>query len=128
MKDQRPKTNDQSISYVVGTVDLYPTIMELCGIEMPYAGDGESMMPLMNNPEMDTWKNATFSYFRKGISLRTERYRLTKYFRNQEPVIELYDHNNDPYESKNIAQDNPEITDSLMRIWEKGNTGLYSSK
>ncbi|MBT3243222.1 MAG: sulfatase [Bacteroidetes bacterium] len=127
-KDQRPKTNDQSISYVVGTVDLYPTIMELCGIEMPYAGDGESMMPLMNNPEMDTWKNATFSYFRKGISLRTERYRLTKYFRNQEPVIELYDHNNDPYESKNIAQDNPEITDSLMRIWEKGNTGLYSSK
>ena len=95
---------------------------------MPYAGDGESMMPLMNNPEMDTWKNATFSYFRKGISLRTERYRLTKYFRNQEPVIELYDHNNDPYESKNIAQDNPEITDSLMRIWEKGNTGLYSSK
>jgi hypothetical protein len=52
---------------------------------------------------------------------------LTKYFRNQEPVIELYDHKTDPNETKNIAAENPEIVEKLLPIWEKGNTGLFSN-
>lgn len=130
-EDRRPKTKisikDEgiSINQVVGTVDLYPTIMELCGLEMPHETDGRSLVSLMENPEMDKWDNRSFSYFRNGISLRTEQYRLTKYFRDQEPQIELYDHFADPYESHNIAAENPGIVDSLMTIWEKGNTGIY---
>ncbi|MCD6347940.1 MAG: DUF4976 domain-containing protein [Bacteroidales bacterium] len=112
------------IDNVVETIDLYPTIMELCGVEMPYETDGRSLVPLMDNPDM-SWDNQAFSYFRNGISLRTERYRLTKYFRKQQPVIELYDHVTDPYEARNIAGQNPEIVDSLMMIWKKGDTGLY---
>ena len=80
----------------------------------------------MNNPQ-SSGKEAAYGYFRNGISARTERYRLTKYFRKAEPVIELYDHKNDPYEAKNIAQQNPELVDSLMSIWKKGNTGVYDS-
>jgi len=57
--------------------------------------------------------------------LRTERYRLTKYFRDEEPVIELYDHKTDPNETTNIAAENHGIVESLMPLWEKGNTGLY---
>jgi len=109
----------------VGTIDLYPTIMELCGIAMPYETDGRSLVPLMGNPDDISWENHAFSYFRNGISLRTERYRLTKYFRKQQPVIELYDHFNDPYESRNIASEKPAVVDSLMSIWELGNTELY---
>lgn len=129
-QDLRPKTQDlrHKIDAIVGTVDLYPTIMELCGVEMPYAGDGESLIPLMENPEMSTWEGAKFSYFRRGISLRTDRYRLTKYFREQEPTIELYDHFEDPYESRNVAELYPEIVDSLMVIWEKGNNGIYKTQ
>ncbi len=114
------------INQVVGTVDLYPTIMELCGVEMPHETDGRSLVSLMKDPETVAWENQSFSYFRKGISLRTEHYRLTKYFRKQEPKIELYDHFTDPYESKNIAADNKGIVDSFIVIWETGNTGLYS--
>jgi hypothetical protein len=60
--------------------------------------------------------------------LRTTRYRLTKYFRNAEPVIELYDHKEDLNETVNIAKEKTEIVEQLMPLWEKGNTGLYGLK
>ncbi len=125
-KDERRKANaGLQIDRIVGTVDLYPTIMELCGIEMPHATDGQSLVALMHGDETANWDDFTFSYFRRGISLRTDRYRLTKYSRDQEPVIELYDHKTDPLESKNVAADHPEVVDSLMIIWKEGDTGLY---
>jgi len=119
------KTDGKSISQVVSTVDIYPTLMELCGVEMPHETDGKSLVPLINK-SFSKWENAAFGYYRNGISLRTERYRLTKYFRNGEPVIELFDHQADPNETKNIADQNPEVVKSLMPIWKKGNTGLYN--
>jgi hypothetical protein len=43
-------------------------------------------------------------------------------------VVELFDHQTDPNETRNIATENPEIVNSLMPLWEKGNTGLYNKK
>lgn len=113
------------VDKVVSTIDLYPTMMELCRIEMPHPTDGKSLVSIMKNPALESWENASYGYFRNGISLRTDRYRLTKYFRKQHPVIELYDHQADPNESKNIAAEKPEIVEQLMPIWDEGNTGLF---
>ncbi len=112
---------------VVSAIDIYPTLMELCGVALPHAVDGRSLVPLLKNPKT-RWQNEAFSYFKRGISLRTKRYRLTKYFRAQKPVVELYDHKNDPYENKNIAASHPRLVKKLMREWQKGNTGLYDKK
>ncbi|WP_296704836.1 sulfatase [Algoriphagus sp.] len=109
---------------IVESVDIYPTLLELAGIESPYQLDGESLVSLIEQKENPANQTA-FSYFKNGITVRNERYRLTKYFRNQEPTIELYDHQNDPLETINIAADNPELVKSLMPLLEKGNTGLY---
>ncbi len=115
-----------TIKNVVSTVDVYPTLMELCGVEMPHTTDGKSLVSFMNNKSsIQNSEEAAYSYFRNGISLRTDRYRLTKYFREQQPGIELYDHQNDPNETKNIAAENPKVIEQLMPLWEKGNTGLY---
>ncbi len=62
---------------------------------------------------------------RNGISLRSERYRLTRYFREQEPVIQLFDHDNDQDETINVAGKHPEILDKLLSLWANGNTGLF---
>lgn len=118
------KPKGEVISKVVSAVDIYPTLMELTGVEMPHQTDGTSLVPLLNNP-LQNWEEASFGYFKNGISLRTKRYRLTKYFRTQQPVVELYDHQKDPNETKNIAAENPEIVEQLLPLWEKGNTGLY---
>ena len=106
---------------IVETVDLYPTILDLCHIDAPYTLDGDSFLSLINNPEIKQ-ENVAYSYFRKGISVRTNRYRLTKYYREEEPSTELYDHLNDPLETNNIALEHPEIVDELMPILELGNT------
>lgn len=112
---------------IVESVDIYPTLMELLGIDNPANLDGESFASLLKS-ENSQIGNIAYSYFNQGISMRTDRYRLTKYFRTAEPTIELYDHLTDPLESINIAAENPEIVAELMLLLEKGNTGLYDKK
>lgn len=113
---------------IVSAVDIYPTLMELCGIKAPSNLDGRSFTVLLKDPENKDWENVAYSYFRKGISVRTGNYRLTKYYRTEMPDIELFDHNTDPYENTNIAEVHPEIAKRLLLQLEKGNTGLYNSK
>jgi arylsulfatase A-like enzyme len=99
-------------------------MVELSHLEMPLQTNGKSLVPLLKG-DLYNWENASYGYFRNGISLRTERYRLSRYFRKAEPTIELYDHQSDPNETKNIAADHPEIVETLMSLWEKGNTGIF---
>lgn len=109
---------------VVNSVDIYPTLVELGHLDMPYPTDGKSLVPLLKG-DTANWDNVSYGYFRNGITLRTERYRLTRYFRNEMPAVELYDHLTDPDESINIAAEHPEVVERLFPLWEKGNTGIY---
>ncbi len=125
IKAPNTSSNGKTVDKVVSSIDIYPTLMELCEVEMPHQTDGKSLVPIMKNPLLQAWDDASYGYFRNGISLRTQHYRLTKYFRDQEPLIELYDHQTDPNETVNIAAEKPEIVNQLMPLWEKGNTGLF---
>lgn len=116
----------KTIESIVETVDIYPTLLELCHIKAPYKLDGESLLNLIKGKETQE-NNVAYSYFKDGISLRTDRYRLTKYFRPEQPNVELYDHSKDPQETYNIAQIEKSIVDQLMPLLEKGNTGLYEN-
>ena len=84
------------------------------------------MVGLMKNPSLPSWSQVTYGYFMNGITVRTNRYRLTKYFRSEMPNVELYDHQVDPFENENVANENPQLVEKLMPVWEKGNTGLFN--
>ncbi|WP_319481370.1 sulfatase [uncultured Draconibacterium sp.] len=114
----------RKIDNIVSTIDIYPTIMDLCGVEMSHNPDGKSLVPLLKN-SINSWENVAYGFYRNGISLRTERYRLTKYYRSQLPEFELYDHQTDPYESNNIAEKKTDIIGKLLPLLEKGNKGIY---
>lgn len=118
IKTPRPQKGF-SPEQVVSSVDIYPTIMELCGVKMPYKGDGESLIKAT--------RKTAYSYFKQGITVRTDRYRLTQYYRNAKPDIELYDHKTDPWENKNIAAEQPELVKELQIILQRGNTGVYNT-
>jgi len=120
-------TRGGKINSIVESVDIYPTLMELCGISTRYPLDGESFANNLKTPD-SVDNNVAYSYFKSGISMRTNQYRLTKYWRKAEPTIELYNHKSDPWETKNIAEESPKIVQELLLILEEGNTGLYSSK
>lgn len=114
------------IDQIVSSIDIYPTLIELCSVDMPYKTAGRSMVKLLDkNNKNEDWQQNAYSYYRDGISVRVPRYRYTKYFRTEKPQIELYDHNIDPNENINAAEDHPEIVRELDIILEKGNTGLY---
>ncbi len=113
------------ISQVISSVDIYPTLMELCGIRSYPAGDGKSFAGLLADTNETPWDNAAYSYYNRGITVRTDRYRYTRYFRESGPVTELYDHLSDPNENHNIAADHPDITRQLEKTWKKGDTGLF---
>jgi arylsulfatase A-like enzyme len=121
-----PGKKGQKVSKIVSTTDIYPTLMELCNTPVKHKLDGESLTGLMKNTNDKTWRNTAYSYFRDGISVRTKDYRMMKYFRKEQPEIELYDHKTDPVETKNIAAENAEIVEKLLPVLEQGNTGLYS--
>ena len=88
-------------------VDLYPTLVEACGLPMPQGLEGRSLMPLLRNPGA-RWDKPALSYLRRGqvlgVSVRTERYRYTEWDEGRQGA-ELYDHQTDPTESRNLAQD-----------------------
>lgn len=113
------------VNNIVSTIDIYPTLMDFCGILAPKDISGHSLKSRLMKKQPVNIKNVAYSYYNKGITVRTQRYRLTQYFRDAQPTIELYDHVKDPNETKNIASSNPLIVNKLMPLLEKGNTGLY---
>jgi arylsulfatase A-like enzyme len=119
------KKNGLKNNRIVSSVDIYPTLMELCGVEIPADLDGNSFAGLLENPEADAWNDVAYSYFRNGISMRTSQYRLSRYFPKEGIITELYEYNRDIFERKNIAGENPDVLTSLIPLWEKGNTLGY---
>lgn len=89
-------------------VDIYPTLCDLCDLSMPDGLEGTSLAPVIEVPDRP-WKTAAFSQYPRGEvmgrSIRTDRYRYTEWAEpDKEPVgIELYDYEQDPHETVNLA-------------------------
>ncbi len=87
---------------VVSLVDLYPTIVELAGLEMPDHPEGVSLLPLLEDPDAE-WDHAAVSTNRFGNhAVSTDQYRYIRYSDGSE---ELYDIAADPHEWHNLAAD-----------------------
>ena len=101
---------------LVESLDIYPTLTDLCGLETPEGLHGQSLRPLLEDPSR-VGKRAAVQFWSAGaVSVRTDRHRLTRYQRPQArgPVYELYDVVDDPHQTRNIAADQPEIVKQLM--------------
>jgi arylsulfatase A-like enzyme len=115
------------VKTIVETVDIYPTLLELSGVpDIEHAIHGQSFVNLLEDPSTSTDEDYAFSYFNRGISLRTDRYRFTKYFREETPVLELYDHDSDPNETQNIAVQHPEVVKTLLLKLNESDHKLYN--
>ena len=114
------KTAGKSTRGLVEYVDIFPTLVELCGLPPPKDAaqlEGVSFAPLFANPDRE-WKKAAFSEYPKGgpdadgnqaqyhgLTMRTDRYRYVEWTSQKTGEVaarELYDHQSDPQENENL--------------------------
>jgi len=87
----------------VGLIDIYPTLVELCGLKKNKALEGQSLLPLLKDPKAEWKRPALTTHGRNNHALRTSRWRYIRYADGSE---ELYDHDADPDEWTNLASRN----------------------
>jgi arylsulfatase A-like enzyme len=127
--DHAGKRTDALVEFV----DIYPTLAELAGLRPPENLEGASFKPVLDDPGKPG-KSAVFSQYPResggkklmGCSMRTDRYRLTRWVHRDDPskvdAVELYDHRSDPQENRNIAADpnNKALVGDLTARWQAG--------
>lgn len=108
----------RSCSGLVELVDLFPTLIELCGLPQPGKLEGTSFAPLLRDPETP-WKRAVFTHTRTASSVRTDRWRFTVHGSSG---MELYDLEADPHEFVNLAgvEGSAEVLAEMRALLEKG--------
>lgn len=89
------------VENVVQNIDIYPTILELAGIEKPdsLSFHGNSLVPLLNNEDVE-WDNITYTCAQGSYGLVTDKYRFTK---TKTGNYHLYNLKKDPFEWENLA-------------------------
>ncbi len=104
-------------------IDLYPTLTELCGFsdQQPAILQGKSLAGYLSGEKKED-RNAnayTVSYLGKDATLRTNRWRYTRWGEETgETNEELYDHHSDPEEYINLA-DVPDYMNVLLEMRQK---------
>ncbi len=106
--------NGKNSRALVEFVDIYPTLAQLAGLTPPAALEGKSLASLLDNPNGSV-KPAAYTQVERGggrsgapkfmgRSVRTDRWRYSEWDGGKRGA-ELYDHQTDPREHKNLAND-----------------------
>jgi len=108
-----------SSNALVEFIDIFPTLSELAGMELPSQLHGKSLIPLLKNPDQE-FKKVIYSRYVYGESIKTDRYLYTEWHDKEEFMYGrmLYDHLVDPDENTNISElpENEVLVDSLSKL------------
>jgi arylsulfatase A-like enzyme len=96
----------------VNLMDIYPTLISLCNLPKKEGLEAINITALLKNPKLQ-WDHPSITTYGQGNhSVRTERWRYIQY---KDKTEELYDHDTDPHEWKNLASD-PKYADTIKML------------
>jgi arylsulfatase A-like enzyme len=104
------KGNGKVCERIAQAVDFFPTLVELGGRPRPQGLEGSSLVPLLNDPQME-WNHPAFTVWGEngktlhGVAVRTEKWRYAEFGRNGQNGAMLFDETVDPLETKNLVDD-----------------------
>lgn len=103
-----PKPGKHSDS-MVETIDVFPSVCEIAGLPRPDFVDGVSLQPLINDPAAPG--HSAIAYAR-ARTIRTNTHRLIAH---KDGYVELYDHRTAERETHNVAKEQPDVVQSLLK-------------
>lgn len=113
-----------TISKMALSVDVAPTVLDRCGIEIPQEAQGRSLVPLMRGKEPrwreDFFYEHLFDHPRIPMTegVRGTRWKYTRYV-SVEPIYEeLFDLAADPHEQRNLAG-RPHVSEKLQALRDR---------
>jgi arylsulfatase A-like enzyme len=104
------KGNGHACTRTVQSIDIYRTLCELAGLEVPAGVEGTSLVPLLHDPR-GPWDQPAYSIWSEdghtihGTAIRTEQWRYAEYGPNAANGALLFDVHADPMELHNLADD-----------------------
>jgi iduronate 2-sulfatase len=104
---------------LVQSVDIAPTLTELCGLPAHAGFQGRSLVPILQNP-LASVNDAAFSWYPSGpwlgVAMRTAEWRYVEWTQPGKPTQrELYSQIKDPQNNNNLAE-NPENAAVLLKL------------
>ena len=108
--DPRDTKEGFKTNAIVETLDIFPTLCDLTGVETPNYVEGVSLKNILKNK--DTIGHSAASYRQDASTLRTSTHRLVLH---NDGFVELYNHASSEKETKNIAVEYPELTERLKQ-------------
>lgn len=102
----------QTVDQVVELLDIFPTILDLAGVAAVPWAEGDSLVPLLRDPNAG-WENVAITQMYGSYSVRTEHFR---YIRYEDGSEELYDIVNDPHQWKNLAGEASHAADKTQMV------------
>jgi arylsulfatase A-like enzyme len=98
--------------------DLFPTLCELAGEEIPPSVESKSLAPLLHDQMKTGRKELRFAYKDCQRAVRDDRYKLIEYAVEGRRTTQLFDLAEDPWELQNLAGD-PRHRERLAHLRER---------
>ena len=124
-------TSNSIISRQTPQVDIFPTILDIIGIELQEQVDGKSLLPIINGKKL----RDSFVYIEsspgigkgkdKVIGIRSSNFKYFRDLNNTGRVLHLYDLKNDSLEENNIANKSKSVLKNLEEELLKIRSGSY---
>ncbi|MHC4158814.1 MAG: sulfatase family protein [Planctomycetota bacterium] len=95
--------NHRDATHLVSGVDILPTVCDFAGIKPPPHQRGYSLRPLLEGKATEWREFVVAESFVNGRMLRTQDFKYITY--KDDPIEQLFDMKNDPWEIKNLATD-----------------------
>ena len=102
--------NGQASYRIVESLDIYPTLVELCGLPRPDGLEGRSLVPLLHEPQAP-WERPAYSVWSEdgrtlhGVAVRTPDWRYVEFGPEGRNGAMLFAPKADPLEMTNRADD-----------------------
>lgn len=121
-----PQMDNQGVfaEGMVETVDIFPTLAELCNIRAPKYLEGISMKPAIENPDAvikEYVVGERYAWGVHGITLRSEDYRLMIWIDDSTGdtlEVNLFENRETPLPYRDISDNCPEIVKDLREVLE----------